>query len=659
MSSLTSQTILYINIDSKSEINTSIVMIGAREAYTCLPGSSSNVDDFDMEEVSKYAVVKDSNASIQLTEWEERLFKTLVDAAIAYENNELVMNGDVTIEMPKLSPSKPIEIRIAGGWVRDKIMKQESHDVDIALDSMSGHQFATIVQQYLIRQMEKDVVPDDTPAAEETGGGKKKKKKVGSKKPKIAVIAANPSQSKHLETATMRVHNVDCDFVHLRGGEVYTSDSRIPTLKENATPLDDALRRDFTVNSLFYNLRTNQIEDWTGRGVSDLTNHNLLVTPLDAKITFHDDPLRVLRAVRFAVRYDLTLSEEIVTAAKSADVHGSLHIKVSRERVGKELEGMLSGKNAKPCAALRLLTDLKLAGCVFEFPHDSSIAVKGELCQGMTYNGDQMTEVEQRKAREMAWLVCAELIKYTTPLLQMVQKIRQDEESLPVQVDERIFYLSTFLYPLRKVDTIDAKGKSVPLPSYIIRDSIKFKNKDVQSVTTLLEGVDELRDILNDFHSNAVGNSSSAKTFCRLRVGLILRKLKDLWGTALMVAAIVEIHCCEGTSTTQSADVRPRNLMDRVEEYIPRMIKFLEMIHAHKLDGSWKMRPLLDGKDISKSLNLPKGPLIGNYIQEQVKWMLLNPDGTKADCETHLKAVRNHELNMTTTTSTETDVTMS
>eukprot|EP00554_Chaetoceros_debilis_P016144 CAMPEP_0194122468 /NCGR_PEP_ID=MMETSP0150-20130528/50817_1 /TAXON_ID=122233 /ORGANISM="Chaetoceros debilis, Strain MM31A-1" /LENGTH=243 /DNA_ID=CAMNT_0038815357 /DNA_START=63 /DNA_END=790 /DNA_ORIENTATION=- len=243
-------------------------MAGSREAYTCLPDNIQYTGNEEADQLDsnflKYAVVKNDTASIDLAPWEERLFQTLVDAAIAYETNSLILNGDVTIELPKLE--KPIEIRIAGGWVRDKIMKQESHDVDIALDSMSGHQFATIVQQYLIHHQ---AVADSTATNGtddssnknsgdgKNGNGKKKKK------PKIAVIAANPNQSKHLETATMRVYNVDCDFVHLRGGEVYTSDSRIPTLKENATPLDDALRRDFTVNSLYYNLRTKQIEDWT------------------------------------------------------------------------------------------------------------------------------------------------------------------------------------------------------------------------------------------------------------------------------------------------------------------------------------------------------------------------------------------------------------
>eukprot|EP00957_Ditylum_brightwellii_P119500 9117505-Ditylum_brightwellii.AAC.1 len=95
----------------------------------------------------------------------------------------------------------------------------------------------------------------------------------------------------------MTLFRIKCDFVYLRGGEVYTTDSRIPTLQEDATPLDNALRRDFTVNSLFYNLQKKQVEDWTGRGMSDLIENQLLVTPMDARITFRDDPLRVLRAI--------------------------------------------------------------------------------------------------------------------------------------------------------------------------------------------------------------------------------------------------------------------------------------------------------------------------------------------------------------------------
>ena len=440
-----------------------------RAPYTCLKewkGMERNDDDnisyldkSNVEAASPLAIVKD--ASIQLLPEEQRLFQFFEDATVTFEQKmppfEVVPNEEQpgtfayknidAIECFHLLPNPTavdhahnIEIRIAGGWVRDKVMNHESHDVDVALDSLSGHQFAIIVQQYLFyKEQQLQNVHKDPPKDEKNNNdhGPNQKKK---KRPRITVIAANPSQSKHLETATMTLFGIECDFVHLRGGEVYTADSRIPTLQEDATPLDDALRRDFTVNSLFYNLRKKQVEDWTGRGMSDLIENQLLVTPMDARITFRDDPLRVLRAIRFAVRYGLTLSEEIVQAASSQEVHESLHCKVSRERVGKELGGMLSGKNAKPGVALKLMTQLKLAGCVFEFPRKTSKVQVTGMLHGMEYGG--RTAQDQSHARESGWSEATELLTFCSSVLPSFT-------SIGINVDLRVLYLSIFLYPCR------------------------------------------------------------------------------------------------------------------------------------------------------------------------------------------------------------------
>jgi tRNA nucleotidyltransferase (CCA-adding enzyme) len=96
-------------------------------------------------------------------------------------------------------------------------------------------------------------------------------------------VARNPDQSKHLETAMVTVLGLDVDLVNLRS-EVYADDSRIPSevvrvvlylcelqpqranpdrLKGFGTPLEDALRRDITINSLFYNVHTHSVEDHT------------------------------------------------------------------------------------------------------------------------------------------------------------------------------------------------------------------------------------------------------------------------------------------------------------------------------------------------------------------------------------------------------------
>lgn len=75
---------------------------------------------------------------------------------------------------------------------------------------------------------------------------------VGERKARYGVILANPEQSKHLETAQMHIWNMSVDFVNLRS-ESYTEDSRIPDVAFG-TPLEDAMRRDLTINSLFYNI---------------------------------------------------------------------------------------------------------------------------------------------------------------------------------------------------------------------------------------------------------------------------------------------------------------------------------------------------------------------------------------------------------------------
>jgi tRNA nucleotidyltransferase/poly(A) polymerase len=78
------------------------------------------------------------------------------------------------------------------------------------------------------------------------------------------------------------------------------------------TPSEDAFRRDLTINAMFYNLRTCAVEDLTGKGLEHLKSR-LIATPLAARVTLLDDPLRLLRAVRFASR-SAHVSREIVPA---------------------------------------------------------------------------------------------------------------------------------------------------------------------------------------------------------------------------------------------------------------------------------------------------------------------------------------------------------
>ena len=134
----------------------------------------------------------------------------------------------------------PATLRIAGGWVRDKLLRIESHDLDIVVDKMNGLDFASVLTDY----------------------SKSKKLEIGS----IGRIKLNPDKSKHLETATLTLFGTDVDFVGLRHEIEYTPESRNPAVVIG-TPEQDAFRRDITINSLFYNIHSQEIEDFTGKVV--------------------------------------------------------------------------------------------------------------------------------------------------------------------------------------------------------------------------------------------------------------------------------------------------------------------------------------------------------------------------------------------------------
>ena len=237
--------------------------------------------------------------------------------------------------------------------MRDKLLNEKSHDIDVALSTMTGLQFAQILQKFI--QDGKAVVYEE----------KAKRLQLKAELGSIHKIAANPEKSKHLETVTTRMFGLDVDFVNLRK-EVYDEVSRNPQM-EFGTPQEDALRRDATINALFYNLHTEQVEDFTGKGLHDMES-KLIRTPLAPYQTFKDDPLRILRLIRFASRLGYTIERESMEAMEDKTIHEALRAKISRERVGIEVQKMMTGSD--PHGALMHIYELGLHNTVFADPSD-------------------------------------------------------------------------------------------------------------------------------------------------------------------------------------------------------------------------------------------------------------------------------------------------
>lgn len=207
-----------------------------------------------------------------------------------------------------------LETYVIGGFVRDLLLGRPSKDVDFVVKG-SGIELAKAV-------------------------AKKANTKV--------------NVYKNFGTAMLRYKDIDVEFVGARK-ESYRKSSRKPIV-EDGTIKDDQERRDFTINALALSLQKEnfgQLIDPFG-GLKDLEN-KIIRTPLDPQITFSDDPLRMMRAVRFAAQLDFYVHEKILAAiAKNKE-----RIKiVSKERITEELNKILLTN--KPSIAFKLLLETGL-----------------------------------------------------------------------------------------------------------------------------------------------------------------------------------------------------------------------------------------------------------------------------------------------------------
>ncbi|KAF8658149.1 hypothetical protein HU200_059620 [Digitaria exilis] len=570
--------------------------------------------------------------TVELTEKEELIFRRLLDVVRHF--------------------GLGTQLRVAGGWVRDKVsftflvfpllqkeafldvslmildlggnilgfelvmlLGKDSADIDIALDNMTGQHFCEKVNEY-------------------SG-------LVGEKQKGICVIQCNPDQSKHLETARMLIFDIWIDFVNLRS-EKYAENSRIPTM-EVGTAEEDAYRRDLTINSLFFTINDNLVEDLTGRGIEDLKK-GLIVTPLPAKDTFLDDPLRVLRAIRFAARFNFTLAEDLKEATSDERVKSELGSKISKERIGHEFDLMMSDKH--PVKAMRDIRDLGLFYVVFSFPENpdppvfdkcdwqcvSHIEAAWNLANSIGSSLFSSAKLQfhlcTMASRDYLNIICSLL----TSLNTMVFRMSSEGFSCIVHYSFPYEIWSTWTKDLRSL----LHHWQVPVSSYIIKQSLKLKTSDAETVANihaasvkfaefvlLLEhnvDVATLKENLEDEYLEIPTGSVK-----RVLAGLVLRDIKEFWRVALFISILSYPEAENAANILNKQD----ELQQRKEKYI----KVERAITDLGLDEVWKLKPVLDGKSIMGVMQVMSGgPLIGKWQQRALKWQLAHPNGTVDEC---------------------------
>ena len=232
-------------------------------------------------------------------------------------NYKQALHSKIFKVISQASQELNVDSYVIGGFVRDLILKRDfKKDIDVVAVG-SGIELALKVSELL------------------------------PKKPKVQVF-------KTYGTAMLRFEDTEIEFVGARK-ESYHFESRNPVV-ENGTLEDDQNRRDFTINALALSLNAENFGDLSDpfNGLVDLEN-KIIKTPLDPDITFSDDPLRMLRGIRFANQLGFEIEENsLKSIAKNAE-----RIKIiSGERIVEELNKILS--TDKPSIGFLLLFETGL-----------------------------------------------------------------------------------------------------------------------------------------------------------------------------------------------------------------------------------------------------------------------------------------------------------
>ena len=227
-----------------------------------------------------------------------------------YSDNALakILDRDIFRQISAVADELGVECYVVGGYVRDIFLERPSNDIDVVVVG-SGIEVASGLKKLLGRRAHLSVFRNFGTA-------------------QVKYRSQEPGA---------KGQEVEVEFVGARK-ESYSHDSRKPVV-ENGTLEDDQNRRDFTINAMAICLNKERFGELVDpfNGIADLED-GIIATPLDPEITFSDDPLRMMRCIRFATQLNFQIEEETFVALQ----HMADRIKiVSGERIEVELNKIM------------------------------------------------------------------------------------------------------------------------------------------------------------------------------------------------------------------------------------------------------------------------------------------------------------------------------
>jgi len=345
--------------------------------------------------------------------------------------------------------------------------------------------------------------------------------------------------------------------------EQYEDTSRKPSVEFGKTLEEDLARRDFTINAMALRLPNFELVD-IYNGLTDL-NNKILRTPLDAQISFSEDPLRMLRAARFMSKLDLKPQANLVEAMKALAERLKI---VSMERINDEFNKLLL--TDKPRPGIELLVETGVAEHFLpELP-----ALKLEI-----------DEHHHHK----------DVYQHSLTVLDQVIDLENKHE--PNIKPDLILRLAALLHDIGKPKTRKFEGEA----------RVSFHHHEVVGARLAKKRLEKLRysnDIIEqvclliELHLRFHGYGDGKWTDSAVR-----RYVRDADEELIRLHKLTRADC---TTRNETKAEKLRNAYNDLEERI------VELSKAEELKS---MRPELDGAEIMKILDIKPGPVVGQAYQ--------------------------------------------
>jgi poly(A) polymerase len=438
--------------------------------------------------------------------------------------------------LARASEAVGVRALLVGGYVRDRILQRDCKDLDVVAEDGRGLELAAAAAEQL--------------------------------------RARPPVVFERFGTAQVSHGDFLIEFVSARA-ESYRPESRKPDVRPGSLE-DDVWRRDFTCNALLADWR-GEVIDITGLGLTDI-EARLLRTPLAATETFAEDPLRAVRAIRFAATLEFRLHEDIVPAI-NANLD-RLTTVVSVERVNQELRKMLL--SPRPGGAVRLM-------------HECGVLAR------------LMPEVEAMAGVEQTGYHAYDVLDHTIAALDLAAA--RPAPRLPPAL-ELILRLGILMHDAGKPETAQKDGERITFIGHPeagarraaeMMKRLRFSNDEISAVTRLVE-----------LHMRPIQYQSQGWSDGAVR--RLVRDSDELL-PALLALAAVDMEASD--YPTAEANAKMADLHRRID--------------ALDVESVRRMAPPLNGNDLMQHFKRAGGPWI-SAVQAALLEAVINgelPPGDK------------------------------